>query len=147
MDDKTVKEKIARAMQEPSPPARLVETTVRRAQLIAAGRRAENSIRTAPPEQRAGLLADSVLGRLALTDRRVAELSGDPRAGLMENERFRALTGRPPDELLRGLKNGSLMRELGTDPVKLQQQQQPPVLQQPSHEAPLRAREDRLPGM
>ena len=147
MDDKTVKEKISRAVREPSPPASLVETTVRRAQLIVAGRRAEADMKTAAPEERSGLLADSVLGRLALMDRRVAELSGDPRAGLMANERFQALTEREPVELLQGLKNGSLIRELGTDPAALQTEQKPPVLEEPVLETPRRTRETRLPGM
>ena len=148
MDEKIIKEKITRAVNEPSPPARLVETTVRRAQLIVAGRRAEAELKTASPEARAGLLADSVLGRLALSDRKVAELSGDPRTQLMESERFQSLTGRDPAELLRGLKNGSLVRELGTDPIAApQQEQQAPTLEQPVLETPRRTRESHLPGL
>lgn len=70
MDEMTVKNRIIHAMDEPSVPERLVQSTIVRAQAVSAGRRAEERLEREEgklsPEERTLLAAEGMIGRLAL---------------------------------------------------------------------------------
>jgi hypothetical protein len=69
MDEKTMKNTIIAAMNEPRPPEALVESTVVRAKAVVMGRRAEVRLEseepTLPLGKRIELAAQSLIGRLA----------------------------------------------------------------------------------
>ena len=99
MDERTVKNKIVAAMNEPQPPETLVESTVVRAKAVVMGRQAETRLESEesmlPLDKRIELAAQSLIGRLALVtalpvqftpEAMAAQLAQQPRfAQVVEN--------------------------------------------------------------
>lgn len=135
MNNTGFKEKLKTALAEPPAPEKLVEDTVSRVRTMMCGKKAELQLRESgdkmPWEERAGLIADSVLGRLALSG--TLPLGADTAAlhsQLMDAPRFQKLADRSVGSVLSGIENGSLMAELTHTAVQPAQTPKPagPVL-------------------
>lgn len=117
MADKTIKNRIMDAMQEPSAPEELVRRTIVRAQLLRAGRNAEEKLaqtgKMLPHEEREQLAAQSLLGRLMLSSLPPEGVSAEKlTAELHSREDIRAALSKPTDVLLSELESGKLIRSL-----------------------------------
>ena len=126
MDELQFKNKLAEALREPPAPPDLVEKTVARVRTLEKGLAAERRLRggQAPPgEERASLLADSVLGRLARSGS--LPLGADTAAlkgQLLRNRNFLGLAQQDPKAVLagwdRGGLTGDMLREKPPAPAK-----------------------------
>lgn len=108
-----IKTKLEQALNEPKAPEPLVKRTIRRCQLVTAGRRAEETLaakgNAVTLQEGRQLAADSILGRIA-GERDVPEELSAQR--LVKDERFCKLADRPADQLLAGLQRGTIFREI-----------------------------------
>ena len=117
MDNVTIKNRIADAMQEPSAPEELVRRTVVRAQALRAGRNAEEKLaragKTLLHEEKEQLAAQSLLGRLMLSSLPPEGVSAEKlTAALRGREDVREAHSKPADVLLSELESGKLIRSL-----------------------------------
>ena len=133
MNEMEFKNKLSEAMAEPAVPPKLVEDTVARARTIVQGRREEERLcsgKDLSAENRAGLLADGILGRLAVDG--ALPLGADTaelKSQLLGSDAFGKMKEMPPDRMLAGLKNGSLITQLGQGGEKPKvQEREAPVL-------------------
>lgn len=108
-----IKIKIEKALNEPSVPEELVTRTIRRCQLVTAGRKAEETLETkgdaVTDEERRTLAADSILGRLA-SQNDVPEALNTQR--LIRDDRFCRLADRPAGKFLSDVRQGRIFREI-----------------------------------
>lgn len=65
MDEYVVRQKIHRAIVEPSAPETLIQRVVLRAQAVAMGVKAQQQLETASPENIPGLVSRALIGQLA----------------------------------------------------------------------------------
>lgn len=133
MSDTVMRQKVKNAFREPRAPEALIRSTVLRAKAVTAGRQAQEQLKTAPPESCRELIAQSLIGQLALQ----TELPGDsqPRQlarQLLHSPAFaRAMQG---GDLLQRLSSGALLRQLtkpAADPEPPQRQPAGPEEQGP----------------
>lgn len=141
------KTKLEQALQEPKAPEKLVRRTIRRCQLVSAGRRAEETLASkgnaVTVQEARALAADSILGRMANQKDVPDTLNAQ---SLVKDERFCKLADRPADQLLKGLQQGTIFQEIAASqkkaPVTRQKTQElrknTPVKKAPHRSGPTR---------
>lgn len=116
MDEMKFKSRLTEALGEPAVPSALVEKTVAWVKIMEKGAAAENRLRegqTPSAEEKASLLADSILGRLARSGAIPPEANaGALKERLMHNEKFQSLSRQDPKNILAGLSSGKLSGEI-----------------------------------
>ena len=115
MNEMTIKSRLAEALQEPSPPADLIDRTVVRVRALVDGRNAEQRLdsEAVSPEERLELAAQSTVGRLMARSAPPNGVTAEAMAGqLLADAEFRTLADRPQKELASMVKSGRMVSEL-----------------------------------
>ena len=117
MDDRSFKDKLSAAMEEPSAPAALVRRTVVRIEAIRSGMSAEETLsregEKLSADERRKLAAQSVVGRLMQNLAPPDGVSVDMMTGqLMEKPTLQRLAAIPPDRLVDDLRHGRVNKML-----------------------------------
>ncbi len=144
MNDMKIQNKMAQALQEPSPPESLVSRTIVRAQALVEGRQAERRLAEGSfdAEEKAQLAAQRLVGRVMLPNvppegASVALMKDQ----LLENKEFRQMTERPAEQLLSELQTGRMIRSLGEQKYFRAEKKTPAVeKKQPTLENPMRSK-------
>lgn len=133
-----IKTKLQQALNEPAVPEELISRTIRRCQMVTASRRAEETLalkgNAISVEERRSLAAESILGRLAQQNEVPEQLNVQR---LVKDPRFCRVVDRPADQLLKGLREGTILRELASgNPAPARQQGKALRQDQPTRKAP-----------
>ena len=152
MDDRTIRNKITAAVQEPAAPEALIRRNIVRAQALRAGREAEEKLaqsdETLPREEKELLAAQSLLGRLMLSNLPIEGVTAEALTErIRKAEYFRKEADRPTEQLLSDLQNGKMIRRMAalnrsrnekalSDPAAAEERQKAPVREAPLKSGP-----------
>lgn len=119
MDDRSIREKLTRAMAEPKAPEALIRQTIVRTGAVRDGLRAEEKLESdgssLSPGERRELAAKSVVGRLMQNVRPPDGVTAERMTKqLMDMPAFRKLAEQPADRLLSDIRLGRVNRILAS---------------------------------
>ena len=132
MDEQTLKNEIRTAYSSlPGAPAALVERTVLRARAIAQGREAERTLaeksETLSAQEKTSLAAQSVVGRLMLTNE-PPENAENMAERLAQEPSFASFASLPPEEMCRKLRSGAFLKNFAPKKEKAEKAEKTPLV-------------------